>query len=87
MPTGNWPGFAVILPTAVGFVPGTASMEVQVYDVGKNRVAYEKHFEVTVGVDDESTDIFTDRESTKRALVKKILRQWQIVFIGKPDFS
>lgn len=74
-------------PTAVGFTPASASMNLQIYSVEENRVALEKYFEVSVGMDDDSTDIFTDAESAKRALLNQILKQWRTVFIGKPDFS
>jgi hypothetical protein len=84
---GNLLTWKVDEATSVGFVPGTASMNVQVYSVEKKRVVFEKHFEVSVGVEDESVDIFTDRESTKRALVNKIIRQWKSVFIGSSGFS
>ena len=83
----NFLNWKVDKPTAVAFVPGRASMNVQVHDVDDARVAYEKTFEVSVGIEQDSTDIFTDRESTKRALAKKLLRQWQIIFVGKPDFE
>ena len=74
-------------PTAVGYTPASASMNLQVYSVEENRLALEKYFEVSVGLEDDSTEIFTDSESAKRALLKQLLQKWRIVFIGKPEFS
>jgi hypothetical protein len=84
---GNLLTWKVDKATSVGFVPGTASMSIQIHDVSDKRVVFEKHFEVSVGIQDESTDIFTDRESTKRALVNKIMREWKAIFIGSSGFS
>jgi hypothetical protein len=74
-------------PTAVGYAPGSASMDLQVYDVAAGRLTLEKRFEVSVGIDPASTDIFTDRQSTRRALIRLLAAEWRRIFVGGRGLS
>jgi len=74
--------WSVDKPTAVGYCPGEASLKVDVHSVAKDDVVYSDILDAAVGVDDTSTDIFTDSGATKKALIRLLLTEWKKVFVG-----
>jgi len=72
---------------SVGFTPGRASMDIQVYDVEKGKLVLEKHISATIGIDPDAGQIFTEPDRAKQALIRAILKQWRSLFVGKSEFS
>ena len=74
-------------PTAVAFVPGKAVMDVSVYDVAQERLVFQRRIAASVGLEEDSTDLYAGSDQARYVLVKRVLQKWRSLFIEKSAFD
>ncbi|HAK93902.1 MAG TPA: hypothetical protein DCM87_02545 [Planctomycetes bacterium] len=69
--------------SAIGYVPGRAMLNVDVYSVEEKDVTFSRVIDVAIGSGESAEDMFSDVETGKEALIRLILKRWQEIFIKK----
>ncbi|HNR99448.1 MAG TPA: hypothetical protein PKX48_10675 [Planctomycetota bacterium] len=69
--------------TAIGYVPGRAMLNVDVYSVADKDVTFSRVIDVSIGSGESMDDMVSGVEAGKEMLIRLILKRWQEVFIKK----
>lgn len=71
---------------AINYVPGSASMQIQIYDVEEGKLAYEKN-DITAKVGQKELDsmFHSSKEKTEKQLMESLIRQTAKIFIGSTN--
>ncbi len=68
--------------SAIGYVPGRAMLNVDVYDVAEKKLTFSRQIDQSIGSGELAEDMFPDIDSGKEALIRLVVREWRRTFIG-----
>lgn len=68
---------------SIGFCPGEATINIEIYDVVNKKLVFQKRDDsIKIGDVEEGTEFFYDVAAAKKALVKKIDKKLKLLFVG-----